>query len=67
VVSLISYARFEIENGGVNQFYHNTSGDYGIETVWAFEQIGAPIAADVIRRANALFPNAQPSRDTLAR
>ncbi|NDJ75862.1 MAG: DMP19 family protein [Chloroflexi bacterium] len=56
VISLISSARFEIIMGGLDGFYYHPAGDYGPETVWAYEQIGAKDAAGIIRQANELFP-----------
>lgn len=53
----------QIENGGFDQFFYNSSGDYAAEAVEAFRAIGAVAKAAVIARALALFPNAAPPRD----
>jgi uncharacterized protein DUF4375 len=63
VVTLISYAGFEIENGGIEQFYGNSAGDYANETVWALGVIGASRAADIVTRANSLFDSKAPPRN----
>jgi hypothetical protein len=63
VIALFSIGRFEISTGGLDTFYYNSAGDYAVETAWAFEMIGAAKAADVLRRANALFPDGTPPRD----
>src|SRR5687767_2275158 len=63
VLTCISVARFEIQNGGLTQFYYNSSGGFSLETVWAFEQIGALQWASILRRANSFFPDAVPSFD----
>jgi hypothetical protein len=67
VVSCISYARFEIDNGGFSQFYYNTAGTYAKQTVWALEQIGAVEVAAIFQRANGLFPNGDPPNDRAER
>jgi hypothetical protein len=63
VISLVSYAGFEIENGGLDQFYLNSAGDYAIETVWAFKMINAPTAAEILTRANSLFADKMPPKN----
>lgn len=47
----------EINNGGFNQFYFNTSGDYSLETVDALLAIGAIKTAEIVKEANSQFPN----------
>jgi hypothetical protein len=53
--------------GGLSGFYYNSAGDFAKDAVWALEKIGASNVADVLQRANALFPNAQPSQDRIKR
>ena len=53
----------EVGNGGFDQFYFNTSGDWSLETVVALDAIGAPQMATLIRRGNELFPNGIPAKD----
>ncbi len=47
----------EVNNGGFNQFYANSSGDTARFTDEALEAIGAPIMADIVRRSRAVFQN----------
>ncbi len=47
----------EVNNGGFNQFYYNSSGDYAHETVESLKSIGAEKTALIIQKANAQFPN----------
>ncbi len=47
----------EINNGGFNQFYFNSAGDFSHETVEALQTIGAVKVAEIVRRANAQFPH----------
>ena len=53
----------QIENGGFDQFFFNSSGDYALEAVSAFRAIGATAKADVIEHAVNLFPDSAPPRD----
>lgn len=47
----------EVNNGGLNQFYFNSSGDFSIETLYALLKIGAKKTAKVLMIANSEFPN----------
>jgi len=47
----------EINNGGFNQFYFNSSGDFSQETQNALFEIGANKTAEIIKRANSEFKN----------
>jgi hypothetical protein len=53
----------EIDNGGFDQFYFNSSGDRATETVAALTHIGAKRTADLVAEANSLFPDHLPPRD----
>lgn len=45
----------EVSNGGFNQFYFNSSGQFADLTEDAFSTIGAPQYADLVRRANLIY------------
>lgn len=47
----------EVNNGGFNQFYFNSSGDFSTETLDALLKIGAKKTAEVLKIANSEFPN----------
>ena len=47
----------EVNNGGFNQFYYNSSGDYAHETVESLKGIGAEKTAQIVNKANSQFPN----------
>jgi hypothetical protein len=53
----------EIDNGGFEQFFFNTSGDWALETPDAFRAISALELADLVARAAQEFPGGNPSRD----
>ncbi len=46
---------FEVPNGGFNQFFYNTTGQYALETVEALRAIGAREPADILEQAVRLF------------
>ena len=53
----------EVNNGGFDQYFWNSSGDVVHEAPGALERIGAPKAADIVRRANAVFKDGKPPQD----
>jgi hypothetical protein len=53
----------EVDNGGLDQFLFNSSGDYFAETLEALAAIGAPKCHWALEQACALFPNGRPSVD----
>ncbi|WP_237229214.1 DMP19 family protein [Rubinisphaera sp. JC750] len=57
----------EVNNGGFDQYYFNTSGDWAFDTPNALLAIGATHTAKIVRRANALFGNSGPSSDSTVR
>lgn len=57
----------EVNNGGFDQYFFNSSGDIYPEVPDALERIGAPRAASLARRAIAAFPSGQPALENFAR
>ncbi|HOO57610.1 MAG TPA: DMP19 family protein [bacterium] len=53
----------EVNKGGFGQFYFNSSGELAVEATAAYEAIGAAGMADIIRRANSVFPDGRPPKD----
>ena len=53
----------DVNNGGFDQYYRNSSGDTAYHAVEALNEIGARAAAGIVARANAAFPDASPPRD----
>lgn len=49
----------EINNGGFNQYFHNSSGDYAHETLTSLQLIGADKTADILRQAIEQFPGSK--------
>jgi len=50
----------EVFNGGFHQFYWNTTGILAPEAADAFETIGMPRTAQIIRRTISWFPSPYP-------
>ena len=67
VLFIVWAAVGQIENGGFDQFFYNSSGNFALEAVSALEAIGAIHKAAVVKRALALFPDSLPPRDRDAR
>ena len=53
----------EINNGGFNQYFCNTSGDNAHETVLSLKEIGANKTADILQQAIDQFPNKMVPKD----
>jgi hypothetical protein len=67
VLFIVWAAVGQIENGGFDQFFYNSSGNFALETVSALESVGAINKGAVVKRALALFPDSLPPRDRDAR
>lgn len=57
----------EVNNGGFEQYFWNSSGDTAFAVVEALQEVGAPNAAGIVTRALAVFPKGMPRRDWEAR
>jgi hypothetical protein len=57
----------DVNNGGFDQYYFNSSGDFSHFAPTALMLIGASNMADIVHRANSLLGPNGPSRDRLAR
>ena len=57
----------QVNNGGFDQYFFNTRGEYSVEAVDAFEKIGAGKTAEIIGRANSIFENGRATKDRTAR
>ena len=67
VVELIENLEAEVNNGGFDQFFYNSTGDDTAETIQALETIGASRMADIVKRAASKFPGNMPPKDRFAR
>ena len=57
----------EVNNGGFDQFFFNTSGNYAHETVQGLKDIGAEHTANIVQEAINIFPDATVPKDRVAR
>lgn len=57
----------QVNNGGFDQFFFNSSGDFTYEVLEAYENIGAYKTAKIIIEAIKLFPKVPVSKDTETR
>lgn len=53
----------EINNGGFNQYFCNSSGDNAHETILSLKAIGADKTADILQKAIDQFPNKTVPKD----
>lgn len=57
----------EINNGGFNQYFYNSSGDFAHETIVSLQTIGANKTADILQQAIDQFPNSAVPKDRAKR
>ncbi len=57
----------EVNNGGFNQFYWNSAGDFSIETVESLNKIGAVETSSIVQAANDNFGEAGPPKERINR
>jgi hypothetical protein len=65
-VSLINELEFEVANGGFDQYFSNSSGNCALRALAAARAVDARIG-DIVARALAAFPHAQPHEDRATR
>ena len=57
------YLEKEINNGGFNQYFYNSSGDFAHQTLISLRQINAIKTADILQLAIDQFPNSIVPKD----
>jgi Domain of unknown function (DUF4375) len=57
----------EVNNGGFDQYYFNSSGDHALDVEESLKAIGAKHTAQLVEQANTLFGATGPSSDRAAR
>jgi hypothetical protein len=62
VLYRIYWLETEVNNGGFDQYFFNTSGNYAIDTPEDLEEIGAHHTAQIVRDAISIFPGGSPPR-----
>lgn len=54
----------QVNNGGFDQYFFNSSGEYAHETIIALKEIKAPLMADILNRAIKVFPELPIPKDS---
>lgn len=57
----VSGLEMDINNGGLDQYYNNSRADCAHELPDMLREIGMPHLADLVARANAVFPKGPPA------
>lgn len=57
----------EVNNGGFDQYFFNSSGDLWKETLSALKAIGSEHVTGLVEQAIAVFPKSEPPRDQAKR
>jgi hypothetical protein len=66
-IELVHILMGEVANGGLDQYFYNSSGDEWPQTLAMLEEIQHAAAADCLRRASGLFGENGPAIDRNAR
>jgi hypothetical protein len=67
IVRLIETFDGEVNNGGFDQFFHNSAGNETAEMIQALEIIGATKVASILKRAAKKFPGGMPPKERTTR
>ena len=57
----------EVNNGGFNQYFFNSSGDFSHQTIKSLQTIGAKITADILQKAINQFPDKKTPENQMER
>jgi len=63
IVYRISWLMSKVDNGGFHQFFHNSTGEFSLETAEALRRIGAEETAAMVEAGCGLFPQGKPLKD----
>lgn len=67
VLRVIWQLEGDVNNGGFDQYYFNPWSEFAFAAVDAFKAVGADRTADIVARANAVFPCDHPPRNRALR
>ncbi|WP_052737539.1 DMP19 family protein [Grimontia sp. AD028] len=67
IADLIDELEREVNNGGFDQFFFNSAGDFTQETIAALECINAHHTANLLKQAAMRFPKGMPSSNRFER
>lgn len=63
----IDYLQMEINNGGYDQYFFNSSGEFAHEALAGMREIGANLMADIHAKAMTVFPDSVVPKDRAER
>ncbi len=63
VRQLVEELEAQVNNGGFDQYFFNSSGGNAAATIEALDALGAHKTAAIVRRACAKFPGGMPPKD----
>jgi hypothetical protein len=66
-VYLVWVLQGEVDNGGLEQFFGNSSGNCAVRTAAALDEVGLVEESKVYREALGVFPDSDPSEDRSTR
>ncbi len=58
-----TWVGYEVNNGGFDQYFYNSSGDEAAQALAGLKEMGADGSAALLARAMAVFPDGQPPAD----
>lgn len=61
VIYVTQYLAAEVHNGGFEQFYSNSSGDFANDVIKALKTLGAERVLSICQKANAIFGESVPT------
>ncbi len=64
---LVEELEAEVNNGGFDQYFFNSSGENAAAVIGALDKIGATKTAGIVRAACEKFPGGMPPADWIAR
>jgi hypothetical protein len=67
VVFCLDQLEREVNNGGFEQFFENSSGDHALDTIEALRTLGATATAALVAEAVRVFPQGRPATDRAER
>lgn len=63
----VKWYKSEVDNGGIDQFFHNSTGVVAPEALAGLKLFGATVKHDRLKTIMAAFPGGSPNRDNAAR
>ena len=67
IALLVNEFDSQVANGGFQQYFFNSSGEYALETLGILQAVGARETAQLLEQALTVFPNSEPSQDNAQR